>query len=85
MLYFPTITAKEELGPVALSWSGFVIVDNSLNTSFIYSPLVEDLTIQAGSTGSANVEFVANKVIINDLSVNQVNANSINLNIAVSA
>jgi len=62
---------------------GFVIVDNSLNTSFIYSPLVENLTIQAGSSGSANVEFVANKVIIDDLSVNQVSANSINLNIAV--
>lgn len=63
--------------------AGFVIVDNSLNTSFIYSPLVEDLTIQAGTSGGANVEFVANKVIIDDLSVNQVNANSINLNIAV--
>ena len=63
--------------------AGFLIVDNSLNTSFIYSPLVENLTIQAGSSGSANVEFVANKVIIDDLSVNQVNANSININIGV--
>jgi hypothetical protein len=44
--------------------AGFVIVDNSLNTSFIYSPMVEDLTIQAGTSGTANVEFIANKVII---------------------
>ena len=60
--------------------AGFLIVDNSLNTSFIYSPLLQDLTIQAGA---ANVEFVANKVIIDDLSVNQISANSININIAV--
>ena len=63
--------------------AGFVIVDNSLNTSFIYSPLVENLTIKAGSSGSANVEFVANKVIIGDLSVNDIRANSINLNVAI--
>ena len=63
--------------------AGFVIVDNSLNTSFIYSPMVEDLTIQAGTSGTANVEFVANKVIINDLSVNDICANSINLNVAI--
>jgi hypothetical protein len=63
--------------------AGFVIVDNSLNTSFIYSPLVENLTIQAGSSGSANVEFIANKVIIGDLSVNDICANSINLNVAI--
>lgn len=60
--------------------AGFLIVDNSLNTSFIYSPLLQDLTIQAGA---ANVEFVANKVIIDDLSVNQISANSININIVV--
>ena len=63
--------------------AGFVIVDNSLNTSFIYSPLVENLTIKAGSSGSANVEFVANKVIIGDLSVNDICANSINLNVGI--
>ena len=63
--------------------AGFVIVDNSLNTSFIYSPFLQDLTIQAGITGNSNVEFVANKVIIGDLSVNDIYANSINLNVAI--